>query len=101
MVFDIAALVQVILIDLALAGDNASAVGLAAAALPQAQQRRVIALGVALALLLRIVFALVGDSTTTNVFPPEPVATLARLLDFSALPDLPDAFGFAATFAFA
>ena len=58
MVFDIAALVQVILIDLALAGDNAVAVGLAAAALPQAQQRRVIALGVALALLLRIVFAL-------------------------------------------
>jgi hypothetical protein len=55
---------------------------------------------------LRIVFALVGDSTTTKVFPPDPVATLAAPLDFaafdfSALPDLPDAFGFAATFAFA
>jgi hypothetical protein len=49
---------------------------------------------------LRMVFALVGDSTTTNVFPPDPVATLVAPLDFSAL-DLPDAFGFAATFAFA
>ncbi|MBU6372697.1 MAG: YjbE family putative metal transport protein [Alphaproteobacteria bacterium] len=58
MVFDVAALVQVILIDLALAGDNAVAVGLAAAALPAAQQRRVIALGIALALALRVTFAL-------------------------------------------
>lgn len=58
MVFDVAALIQVILIDLALAGDNAIAVGLAASALPAAQQRRVIFLGVALALALRIAFAL-------------------------------------------
>lgn len=55
---DAAALIQVILIDLALAGDNAVAVGLAAAALPAQQQRRVIMLGIGLALVLRIVFAL-------------------------------------------
>lgn len=54
---DIAAFVQVVLIDLALAGDNAVAVGLAAAALPREQQRRVIFWGIALALVLRIVFA--------------------------------------------
>jgi len=58
MVFDVAALIQVILIDLALAGDNAIAVGLAASALPAAQQRRVIFFGVALALALRVAFAL-------------------------------------------
>ncbi|MBL8536130.1 MAG: YjbE family putative metal transport protein [Hyphomonadaceae bacterium] len=54
---DLAALLQVVLIDLALAGDNAVAVGLAAAALPEAQQRRAIMWGVVLALVLRILFA--------------------------------------------
>ena len=54
-----AALFQVILIDLALAGDNAVAVGLAAAALPAAQQRRAIMWGIILALVLRIAFAAV------------------------------------------
>jgi YjbE family integral membrane protein len=56
---DLAALAQVILIDLALAGDNAIAVGLAAATLPEAQRKRAIALGVGLALVLRIGFALI------------------------------------------
>ena len=56
-VADVAALFQVVLIDLALAGDNAVAVGLAAAALPVMQQRRVIFWGIVLALVLRIVFA--------------------------------------------
>jgi YjbE family integral membrane protein len=56
---DLAALAQVILIDLALAGDNAIAVGLAAAALPEAQRKRAIALGIGLALALRIGFALI------------------------------------------
>lgn len=51
------ALFSVILIDLALAGDNAVAVGLAASALPQVQRRRAIFWGVVAALLLRIVFA--------------------------------------------
>jgi YjbE family integral membrane protein len=54
---DIVALFQVVLLDLALAGDNAVAVGLAAAALPKAQQRRAIFWGIVLALVLRILFA--------------------------------------------
>src|SRR5262245_8782239 len=56
---DIAALIQVILIDLALAGDNAVAVGLAAASLPEKQRRQAIFLGIVGALILRIAFALV------------------------------------------
>ncbi|MBL8530517.1 MAG: YjbE family putative metal transport protein [Hyphomonadaceae bacterium] len=56
-VADIAALLQVILIDLALAGDNAVAVGLAAAGLPAHQQRRAIFWGIVMALVLRILFA--------------------------------------------
>lgn len=56
-VADIAAFFQVVLIDLALAGDNAVAVGLAAAALPAAQQKKAIFWGIVLALVLRIVFA--------------------------------------------
>ena len=56
---DVAALFQVVLIDLALTGDNAVAVGLAAAALPQVQQRRVIFWGIVLALVLRIAFSAV------------------------------------------
>lgn len=56
---DVAVLIQVVLIDLALAADNAVAVGLAAAALPAAQRRRAIFWGVLCALILRIIFALV------------------------------------------
>jgi YjbE family integral membrane protein len=56
---DLAALVQVILIDLALAGDNAVAVGLAASGLPAQQRRLAIFWGIAAALLLRIGFALI------------------------------------------
>jgi YjbE family integral membrane protein len=57
LIADVAALLQVVLIDLALAGDNAVAVGLAASALPLPQQRRAIFWGIVLALVLRIVFA--------------------------------------------
>ena len=67
---DIAALFQVILIDLALAGDNAVAVGLAAAALPKAQQRRAIFWGIIMALLLRILFAAVTIQLLANVVGP-------------------------------
>jgi len=56
---NLASLLSVILIDLALAGDNAVAVGLAAAALPAVQQRRAIFWGIIIALVLRIVFATV------------------------------------------
>ena len=55
----LSALVQVILIDLVLAGDNAVAVALAAAGLPQHQRRRVIVTGIALAAVLRVLFALI------------------------------------------
>ncbi|MBR0706784.1 YjbE family putative metal transport protein [Bradyrhizobium liaoningense] len=51
------ALLQVILIDLVLAGDNAVVIGLAAAGLPAAQRRRAIIVGIAAATALRIVFA--------------------------------------------
>lgn len=54
----LSALAQVILIDLVLAGDNAVAVALAAAGLPAHQRRRVIVTGIALAAVLRIIFAL-------------------------------------------
>lgn len=54
----LAAFVQVLLIDLVLAGDNAIVVGALAAGLPPEQRRRVILIGVLAALVLRIAFAL-------------------------------------------
>ena len=48
------ALVQVLMIDIALAGDNAIVVGIAVAGLPQAQKRRAIFWGIAGATVLRI-----------------------------------------------
>ena len=54
-----AAFVQVLLIDLVLAGDNAIVVGALAAGLPADQRRKVIIIGVFAALVLRIAFALV------------------------------------------
>jgi YjbE family integral membrane protein len=51
------ALLQVILIDLVLAGDNAVVIGLAAAGLPAEQRRRAIVVGIIAATALRIVFA--------------------------------------------
>jgi YjbE family integral membrane protein len=54
-----AAFMQVLLIDLVLAGDNAIVVGALAAGLPPEQRRRVILIGVGAALVLRIGFALV------------------------------------------
>jgi YjbE family integral membrane protein len=53
----IAALVSVILIDIALAGDNAVVVGMAAAGLPAELRRRAILVGIIAAAGLRIVFA--------------------------------------------
>jgi len=55
----LAALGQVLMIDLVLAGDNAVAVGLAAAALPAEQRRKAILVGLAFAVVLRIGFALI------------------------------------------
>jgi YjbE family integral membrane protein len=50
-------LVQVILIDLVLAGDNAIVIGLAAAGLPDAQRGKAIVIGIIAATVLRILFA--------------------------------------------
>ena len=52
-------LLQVILIDLVLAGDNAVVIGLAAAGLPSDVRRRAILIGIIAATVLRIGFALV------------------------------------------
>lgn len=54
-----AAFLQVLLIDLVLAGDNAIVVGALAAGLPAEQRKKVILIGVVAALVLRIAFALV------------------------------------------
>lgn len=53
------ALVEILLIDIVLAGDNAIVVGALAAGLPADQRKKVIMLGVAAALVLRIFFALI------------------------------------------
>ena len=56
---EISALIQVILIDLVLAGDNAIIVGMAAASVPVEYRRRVIFWGIGAAVILRIVFAVI------------------------------------------
>ena len=58
----LAALGQVILIDLMLAGDNVMVLGTLAAGLPADQRRRVLAIGVAIALTCLIGFALVATT---------------------------------------
>src|SRR5258707_15447246 len=55
----VSAFFQVVLIDLALAGDNAVAVGMAAAGLPPSQRKRAIVLGLGAAVVMLIGFALI------------------------------------------
>src|SRR3712207_3302856 len=59
----LSALLQVIMIDLVLAGDNAIVIGLAAAGLPPGQRKKAILVGLLAATGLRIIFAL----TTTRL----------------------------------
>ncbi|HSC13985.1 MAG TPA: TerC family protein, partial [Gammaproteobacteria bacterium] len=54
---ELSALVQVIIVDLVLAGDNAIVVGIAVAGLPAQQRWRVMMFGIAAATGLRIIFA--------------------------------------------
>jgi len=54
------ALLQVLAIDLVLAGDNAIVIGLAAAGLPKEQRGKAILIGIAAATVLRIIFALLA-----------------------------------------
>lgn len=51
---DLSAVIAIVLIDLALSGDNALLIGMAARRLPDAQRRRAIVLGGGLAVVLRI-----------------------------------------------
>jgi YjbE family integral membrane protein len=60
MAADLAVLAQVILIDVALAGDNAVVVGLAVAGLPARQQRPAILVGIAGATIIRIALGAVA-----------------------------------------
>ncbi len=53
-----AAFLQVLMIDIVLAGDNAIVVGALAAGLPAEQRKKVIVIGVLAALILRVIFAL-------------------------------------------
>lgn len=55
----LAALLQVIAIDLVLSGDNAIVIGLATAGLPAEQRQKAIIFGIAVATVLRIAFAAV------------------------------------------
>jgi YjbE family integral membrane protein len=57
---DLYTFAMVVMIDLVLAGDNAVVVGMAASGLAREQQRRVIIIGIVLAMLFRIAFAVVA-----------------------------------------
>ncbi|MBO66828.1 MAG: hypothetical protein CL398_00820 [Acidiferrobacteraceae bacterium] len=60
MLFDqISAFLQVVIVDLVLAGDNAIIIGMVAATVPADQRRRVIMIGILLAAVMRIAFALI------------------------------------------
>ncbi len=61
------ALLSVVIIDVVLAGDNAIVVGMAAAGLPAERRRRVIALGILAATVLRILFAFVALELLNSV----------------------------------
>ena len=63
---ELAALGQVLLIDLVLAGDNAIVVGLVAARLPKEQRAKVIMIGILAATIMRILFA-VGTSQLLQI----------------------------------
>jgi YjbE family integral membrane protein len=57
---DVVALLSVIVIDLLLAGDNAIVVGMIAAGIPARRRRRVIVVGIAVAMICRILFATIA-----------------------------------------
>jgi YjbE family integral membrane protein len=53
-------LLKIVIADIVLSGDNAVVIGLAVATLPNAMRRRAILLGTAGAIVLRIIFTLIG-----------------------------------------
>jgi len=64
---ELTALFSVIVIDLVLAGDNAIVVGMAAAGLPRRLRHKAIVIGIAVAALLRILFAFAATYLLTIV----------------------------------
>ncbi len=56
----LASLAAVILIDIVLSGDNAVVIGLAVAGLPHGRRRRIVAVGILVATLMRIGFAFIA-----------------------------------------
>ncbi len=56
----VVALLQVILIDIVLAGDNALVIGMAASRVPQVQRRKAIFWGLAVAVIVRVVLAVMA-----------------------------------------
>jgi len=55
------ALLQVVMIDLILAGDNALVIGAVAARLPEHQRRKTIAIGIGFAIAVRLLFTLIAS----------------------------------------
>ncbi|MBH97894.1 MAG: hypothetical protein CMM56_05515 [Rhodospirillaceae bacterium] len=55
---ELSALIQVVIVDLVLAGDNAIVVAMAVAGLPREQRARIMIFGIAAATILRVFFAL-------------------------------------------
>ena len=70
------ALLQVILIDIVMAGDNAVVIGMAAARLPAAQRHKVIFWGLAAAVVLRVFLATV----TVELFAFIPLRVVGGIL---------------------
>ena len=64
---DLAALLQVVLIDITLAGDNAIVVGMAVAGLPDRQKRPAILLGIIGATVIRIALGAIALELMTKV----------------------------------
>jgi predicted tellurium resistance membrane protein TerC len=73
---ELTALASVVVIDLVLAGDNAVVVGMAAAGLPPALRRKAIVIGIGVAALLRILFAVF----TTELLNTIPIILAGGLL---------------------
>ena len=63
----LAALLQVILIDVVLAGDNAVVIGMAAARVPKAHRGRVVFWGLAAAVILRVILATLTASILETI----------------------------------
>ena len=63
----LAALLQVILIDIVLAGDNAVVIGMAASRVPKAKRGRVVFWGLAVAVILRVILATLTASILEHI----------------------------------